>query len=93
MTASKVYLAWIGQNATTGTPHHLTDRLSMYGNLRAFSTKEQRNNFVSEFRSFNPSVFCVKTSVSRAKVDYFGGISKDLYDEIIKMLEVDIAVE
>ena len=32
----KLFLAWVGQNATTGAPNPLTGRMSKYGTLHVF---------------------------------------------------------
>ena len=38
----KLFLAWVGQNATTGTPNPLTGRMNKYGTLHVFSSKKLR---------------------------------------------------
>ena len=46
MKSSKSYLAWVGQNATTGQPHPITGNYSMYGYLHWFPTKKERDEYV-----------------------------------------------
>lgn len=41
MKSSKSYLAWVGQNATTGNPHPITGNYSMYGGLNWFPNQER----------------------------------------------------
>jgi len=50
---SKNFYAYVGQNATIGTPHPVTGRLSMYGDIIAFSTIEKRDQFVAEYSDTN----------------------------------------
>ena len=40
------YYAWVGQNATTGTPNRITGRMSMYGQNYVFDSQEDRDEFV-----------------------------------------------
>ena len=51
--AAKNFYAYLGQNATTGTPHPVTGRMSMHGDIIAFSTIEKRDQFVAEYSDIN----------------------------------------
>lgn len=61
-TTSKKYYAWVGQNATCGTPHPTTGRMSMYGDNYVFDNKAERDEYVDNYIDNNPSVFAVKCS-------------------------------
>ncbi len=52
------YYAWQGQNASTGEPNQQTGRMSLYGLNIVFGNRQDRDEYVDEFRSDNPSVFC-----------------------------------
>ncbi len=60
--SNRKFYAWAGQNASTGTPHPTTGRMSMYGNDYVFDNKEDRDLFVDEYRSDNPSEYCIACS-------------------------------
>jgi len=62
MTNTKKYYAWAGQNASCGTPNITTGRMNMYGDNYVFSCKKEREEFVENYRSDNPSEFCVSCS-------------------------------
>ncbi len=40
-----IFLAWQGQNASTGTPNVTTNRMSFFGELVAFKSREKRNEY------------------------------------------------
>ena len=89
---NKNYYTFLGQNATTGAPHPITGRLSMYGDLIAFSSMKKRDHFVAEYYDqCNPSKTATKTNKHNAKSDYCAGMSKYNYDEYLKY--VDLAVD
>ena len=83
-----LYLAFIGQNASTGTPHPLTGGMNMYGDLANFSTKSDRDLFVAEYYDINnPSVFVEKTNKQDAKSKYCAGMSQYFYEQYIDEVE------
>lgn len=83
----KKYLAWIGQNATTGTPHPQTGRLSMCGELIQFDTKVNRDDFVDNFHcTYNPSKIAAKTNKQEAKSKYFAGMTQWAFDDYLYYL-------
>lgn len=64
----KTHWAWIGQNATTGSPNPRTGRFSMYGVYAAFSTRKLRDNFVDNFyNQSNPSEYTVKCNITTGR--------------------------
>lgn len=62
-TITKDYYAWQGQNASTGSPHPITGRMSMYGQNLKFQTKEERDEYVEDFYDQNGNEFCVACSL------------------------------
>lgn len=88
MKSSKSYLAWVGQNATTGQPHPITGNYSMYGWLHWFPTKKERDEFVDNFYNHNnPSEYAVATNKKEAKAKYFAGMTQVVYDEYVEHCE------
>lgn len=81
------YLAWVGQNATTGTPHKVTGNMSMYGKLVSFDKKTDRDVFVDGFYSNNPSEFARKTNAKEAKTLYLAGLTQNQFDEYLQHVE------
>ena len=89
----KIHYAWIGQNATTGTPNYITGRLSKYGNVLAFSSRLLRDNYVDNFyNQNNPSEYAVKVNKKSGRA-YNLGMSVFNYEEYLRNLELDEAVE
>ena len=82
------YLAFKGQNATTGTPNLSTGMCSMYGDLIAFSSKRKRDRYVAEYYDNNPSVFVAAVSKKQAR-DYCLGLSMHDYNEYIRFVELN----
>lgn len=78
--ASGYYYAWVGQNASTGTPHPLTGKMSMYGRYYSFYHRKNRDKFVQEFYSNNPSEYAVKCNVQTGR-KYSLGCSRRAYIE------------
>jgi hypothetical protein len=46
---NRKFYAWVGQNATTGTPNPVTGRMSMYGDNYVFDNKADRDEFVENY--------------------------------------------
>lgn len=76
------YLAWVGQNATWGTPHPVTGRYSMFGDLHAFETKKERDQFCDEW-NHRHNTYPVPTNRKEAKARYFAGVSQATFNEIV----------
>lgn len=76
----KKFYVWIGQNASTGTPNRLTGRLSMYGRYMAFKSDAYRNEYIDQWRSYNPSEYIVKCNISTGRQYSLGDTLKDYVD-------------
>ena len=83
--AKGYFYAWVGQNATTGTPHPQTGRMTMYGNYLKFSTRKARDKFVNEFYSNNPSEFAVKCNVQSGRQYCLGWSIETYYEELCSL--------
>jgi len=83
-----MFYIWIGQkNTTTGTSNVLTCRLSLHGDLKAFETRKDRDNYFNNCYSRKMYTTMERTNKHDAKSSYFAGMSKDAYNDYIK--EVD----
>lgn len=78
------YLAWVGQNATTGTPNPTTGRMSLWGDLHAFNTKAERDEFCDKWNDRH-NTYPVKTNRKDAR-QYFLGMTMASYNENIDAL-------
>jgi len=76
------YMAWVGQNATTGQPHPITGRMSKWGDLYIFKSKKSRDEFCGKWDNIN-NVYPVPTNRKEAKVKYFAGMTQHKYDMMI----------
>ena len=85
-TAAQYYYVFIGQNATTGTPHHITGRLSNYGNFIAFKNKADAVRYANEFHSNNSSEFAIAGTVNTLR-KYKQGMSWHNYLDMLLMLD------
>ena len=75
----KLFLAWVGQNATTGAPNPLTGRMNKYGTLHVFSSQKLRDKFCDQYDySFN--CYPVPTNKKEAKSLYCAGQSQYNFD-------------
>jgi hypothetical protein len=79
---TKLYYAFIGQNATTGKPHAITGYHSLYGDLFAFSTKRERDCFISKHRHGAGDI-AVATNKRDAKRKYFKGMTQIEFDQYL----------
>ena len=79
--SKRYYLAFVGQNATTGTPHPITGRMSMYGTLKAFSKRSDRDQFVEGFIT-NGYEFCASCNKFSAR-KYHMGMSMYVYNQVL----------
>lgn len=83
-----MFYVFIGQNATTGTPHPKTGNMSYWGDIAVFSTEQKRQDFIDNFRPNNPSVF-VRACSKRGAREYNLGISVRMFNEYLDSLDVD----
>ena len=83
----KEFFAWVGQNATTGTPNSITGYHSMYGDFRKFDCRKTRDYYVDNFyNQSNPSEFAVKVNRQTGR-KYDRGSSTIIYNEYLDMLD------
>jgi hypothetical protein len=81
----KTYFAWIGSNATTGTPNPTTGRLSTYGHLHSFTSKALRDEFCNEYdHRFNKYPAAISRRGARSM---HLGMSVAAYNEYINYME------
>lgn len=76
----KLFLAWVGQNATTGQPHPLTGRMNKYGTLHIFSSKKLRDKFCDQWSNIH-NAYPVPTDRKEAKSKYCAGQSQYNFDQ------------
>lgn len=76
---TKTYLAWVGQNASTGTPNPKTGRMNKYGTLHVFSSKVLRDKFCDQYNDRH-NCYPVKTTRKEAKIKYCAGQSQHDFD-------------
>ena len=81
------FYAWAGQNATTGNANPRTGRLSMFGQLFKFKSRIERDKYVDEYYSSNPSEYAVKVNKQSAR-QYRLGMSVSAYEEYLEMAPV-----
>lgn len=82
MSNTKYYYAWVGSNATTGQPHRVTGRYNRWGELRAFSTKGERDKFCDTYHP-RYNAYPVPTNKREAKSAYFAGCTQLEFDEYL----------
>lgn len=87
------YYAWVGQNATTGSPNPKTGRMSMFGTLYRFDKKSDRDGYVDDyFNNENPSEYAVKVNKATART-YCLGMSVADYEDYLgyctKVVKID----
>lgn len=81
--AIKLHYAFIGQlHTTAGTANKRTGSYSKYGNIVAFSSRQKRDHFVSDYyNSSNPYYVAVATNYKTAKSKYCAGMTQKDYDD------------
>ena len=79
----KLFLAWVGQNATTGAPNTHTGRMNKYGTLHVFSSKKLRDKFCDQY-DYRFNCYPVPTNKKEAKSKYCAGQSKYNFDQDLK---------
>ena len=82
-----MFYVFQGQNATHGTPNVSTGLKSLYGNILAFNTEEERDEYHENFyNSSNPSEYTEKCNRTTAR-KYFLGMSVAAFDEYLKIVD------
>ena len=81
----KNYLAWLGNNATYGNPHPVTGRLSMYGELYAFDSKADRDQFCNTY-SNRYNAYPAATNRQQAKAKYCAGMTQQNFDDYLSCI-------
>ena len=82
------YYAWAGNTRTTsGTPHPVTGRLNLFGDMFAFSSKKERDDFCENHYMARYESYPVKTNKREAKRLYFGGCTQVQFDEYMYYVE------
>ena len=79
-TTQKRYYAFLGQNASTGTPHKVTGRMSFYGENFVFGTKKERDDFVEENDAVYTQDICVACSKRQLR-EYNLGMTVNAFNE------------
>lgn len=82
--------AWVGQNATTGTPNKITGRHSMYGDFIVFRNRKERDQFVDNYSSFNPSNFAVKVNLQSGRKYDLGSSVLDYHFNLLNVATYDL---
>lgn len=86
-----MFLVFIGQKATTGTPNPLTGYYSIYGDYKKFRSRKDRDEFYDNWRSNNPSEQiwkCGKAAGRRFKL----GISLRDYTEWLDFMPYTVKI-
>ena len=87
--AAKDCYVWVGQNATTGQPHPITGKMSMYGSLLKFKTRQQAREYADNYYNHcNPSEYAVAGTVNALR-KYHQGMS--WYNYLCYCLTLDCA--
>jgi hypothetical protein len=78
------FYAWVGQNASCGTPNLVTGRMSMYGTNYKFRTKGERDQFVDEHHDPNGNNFAVACSVRDLRGYNLGQSVQQFEDDLVQ---------
>lgn len=78
------YLAWVGQNATTGNPNRITGYCSKWGELHAFNTRKERDDFCDTYNNRH-NCYPQKTNRKDAR-QYFLGMTVRDYNEHVEYI-------
>ena len=89
---NKAFLAFVGQNATCGTPHPTTGRMSTHGYLIAFSKRSDRDQFCKQFGCDTQRF--VRTCNKETARRFYLGTSISTYNDILDQAisEMDCAL-
>ena len=80
-------LLFVGQNASTGTPHPITGRMSFWGDYYKFSSKKDRKNYMDSLRLYSPEFAVAGTRRTLRK--YSLGCSLEQYNRDLDWLETE----
>ena len=80
--AKGYFYAWVGQNATTGSPNTQTGRMTMFGGYCKFRKRKERDKFVDEFYSHNPGEFAVRCNIQSGRQYCLGWSLEEYYQEL-----------
>lgn len=86
-----MWLVFIGQNASTGKPNPITGCYSNWGKYRKFNSKKERDLYVEEWSSYNPSEFCRPCGVKSGR-QYSLGWTVCEYIEYLNYLPATIKI-
>jgi hypothetical protein len=78
----KQWYAWVGQNASTGTPNPNTGRMSMYGDNHKFRTRKERDDFVDDYYDRNGNKYAIKCSRQQLRGCNLGMTVRDFDNHI-----------
>jgi hypothetical protein len=76
-TTNKKYYAWVGQNATCGTPNTITGNYSMYGTDYVFNDKQSRDQFVDDYYDPNGNNWAEKCTKQQLRNKNLGSAVRD----------------
>lgn len=79
------YLAWIGSNATTGTPHPITGRYNRWGDAYCFNSRKERDTFCD---TFNQTYNCYPVAITQRQLKsvYCAGMTQRQFDDWYRYL-------
>ena len=79
----KTYLAWIGQDATFGSPHPQTGNHSYFGELFSFSSKSDRDLFCDTL-NHKHNAYPHKVTQREARNKHLGMSVEDYREVVLK---------
>lgn len=86
------FYAWVGQNASTGRPNPITGNYSMYGSVRAFKYRSDRDQYVADYYDPNGNNFAVAGSFSSLRRFHLGMSVRDYAEHVAyapELVEID----
>lgn len=86
-----MWLVFIGQNASTGKHHPITGYYNNWGYYKKFNTRKERDGYVEQWHSNNPSEFCRPCGIESGR-KYSLGSSVASYLEYLDYLPTTIKV-
>ena len=79
---NRKYYAWVGQNASCCQPNPITGRMSLYGQNMVFDKKADRDRFVDEYRSDNPSKYATACTLRELRNRNLGCSVRDFEEDL-----------
>jgi len=83
----RVFLAWVGDNATIGSPHPVTGCYSCNGDLLVFRSEKERKEACDVF-DYRYNKYPVPTNRKEAKSLYCAGMSQASFEEWLDNMEI-----